>query len=219
MFHKSMKGQLFLIGSIIIIVVLVLIRTSINVTEVLEKKRFIEFGLEKIEFDNIRIETLKSAYNTINYSRDMTTVTNSFIIFVEDKFLGRLVQFDGVSVIPYYENLIESTDTPLNVTLFNFFDSEVQRAVLNLSTDFGSPITFNNIASGTSSSTVFTLNLASNQNLTLWIFYETGSEKIVHNLTIPAEIGKTKAVPYFDLRLVSDRGVIRDRFSDVINVN
>jgi hypothetical protein len=118
-----------------------------------------------------------------------------------------------------YDNLRASTNTPLNVTLYNFFDAEVQRAILNLSTNFNSPITFTNVSAGAVKSTTFTLNLAASQNLTLWIFYEIPGASYVANATIPAELTKTKAVGYYDLRLKSERGTVSDRFSETINVN
>ncbi len=213
------KGQMFIIGSIIVVVVLILIKTSIDISDVLEKKKFLETGLEKIEFSNIRNEIPKASFNAVNYSRNMTNTTNSFIDFVENKLSERTVQFDGAAVSSEYNNLTASTDTRLNVTVFNFFEVELIRAIFNLSTNYNLPQNFSNIPSGETRTANFTLNLASSRNLSLWIFYETSTEKIVANVTIPAEIGKSKFVGYFDLRMASERGTIRDKFFETVDVN
>lgn len=213
------KGQVFLIGAIIIVLVLVLIRTSVNVADVVQRKNFIETGLERTEFDNIRSEVIKSASNAINDTQEIANETNSFVAFAEDKLNGRTLQLDGATVIVTYENLQESTDTDLDVTLYNFFDADMLNATLNLSTDFSSPTNFNTTAAGETESAQFTLNLGSSQNLTLWVFYEVSGRQYVQNVTIPAEISKTKSVVYADLRMTSERGTLSDRFSEVIHVN
>jgi len=210
---------MFLIGSIIVVVTLVLIRTSIGVGDVLEKKKFLESGLERLEFANIRGEVPKSAFNAINYTQNMTNVTNAFVSFAENRLSGRTIQLDGVTVTSAYGTLAADSDRPLNVTFYNFFDVDVSRVVLNLSTNYGAPVSFTDVPPGATRSTQFTLNLASSQNLSLWVFYETQSEKVTGNVTIPATIGKTKFVGYFDLRMVSERGTIRDRFVETVDVN
>lgn len=220
---RGSKGQVFLIGAIVVVIALVLIKTSINVADVLEKKKFLEAGLEKTEFSNIRSEVTKAAYNAINYTGNMTNVTNSFIAFSENKLSARTIQLDGVSVDATYGNLSASTNVPLNVTVYNFFDIALPQVVLNLSTNYNSPVTFNNLGPGQTASTQFTLNLASSQNITLMLYYQTPTsptENVVSNVTFLADVNrKTKFVDYFDLRYIDSRGELRDRFFDTVNVN
>lgn len=215
-----MKGQMFIIGSLIVVVILILLRTSINVGDVLEKKKFLEVGVEKLEFANLRSEIPKAAFNTINATQDTTNVTNSFIAFAEDKLSARTMRLDGLSINSAYGNLSASTNIPLNVTVFNFFDVDLTNVILNLSTNFAAPVNFSNVEPRGVRSTQFTLNLASSQNLTMWVFYQTSTESVTQNITILADTTrKTKFVGYFDLRMISDRGTIRDRFSETVNVN
>jgi len=213
------KGQMFIVGALIIIIVITLIKTSINVGDVLEKKKFLDSGVERLEFANIRGEVPKSAYNSVNQSLNTTNVTNAFISFVESKLAGRNVQLDGVAVSSYYLNMTSSVNIPLNVTVYNFFDVELSRVVLNLSTDFGSPASTANLQPGSAFRNDFTVNSASSQNLTLWVFYETPTERVVQNVTIPSVIGRTKYVGYFDLRMSDERGDVRDRFVETVDVN
>lgn len=214
-----MKGQMFIVGALIIIIVITLIKTGINIGEVLEKKKFLEAGVERLEFANIRGEVPKAAYNAVNQSINMTNLTNSFISFTESKLSGRNAQLDGVAVSSYYLNMTASTDIPLNVTLYNFFDTELSRVTLNLSTDFSSPSSTTSLQPGTTYFHDFTINSGSSQNLTLWVFYETPTEKVVQNITIPSVIGKTKYVGYFDLKMSDERGSLRDRFVETVDVN
>lgn len=210
---------MFIVGALIIIIVITLIKTSINVADVLEKKKFLESGVERLEFSNIRGEVAKSAYNAVNYSLNMTNVTNSFISFAESKLSGRNIRLDGVAVSSYYLNMTASTNIPINVTVYNFFDAELSRVVLNLSTNFAAPVNTTDLQPGSILYSNFTVNSGSSQNLTLWVFYETPTERVVQNVTIPSVIGKTKYVGYFDLKVSDDRGDIRDRFVETVDVN
>lgn len=214
-----MKGQMFVVGAIIIIIIITLIKTSINLADVLEKKRFLESGVGRLEFANLREEAPRAAHNALNYSLNATNVTGSFLAFAESKLAGRAISLDGVLVSAYYLNLSASTGVPLNVTVYNLFDTELSRVALNLSTDFGAPANATDLPAGATFFRNFTVNLASSQNLTLWVFYEHAGERVVQNVTVPAVIGKTKYVGYYDLRMSDDRGDIRDRFVDVLDVN
>jgi hypothetical protein len=216
---RGAKGQMFLIGAIIMIVVITLIKTSINFSDVLEKKKFLESGVERLEFANLREEVPRAAHYALNYSLNATNVTISFLTFAESSLASRAIRLDGVVVSAYYLNLSASTNVPLNVTVYNFFDTDLSRVVLNLSTNFAAPISTTNLPPGSAFFRNFTINLASSQNLTLWVFYERGSEREVQNVTVPAVIGKTKHVGYYDLRMLDDRGTIQDRFTDVVDVN
>lgn len=217
---RGMKGQMFLIGSIILVVALILIKTSINVDEVLEKKMFLESGLEKTEFANLRLEVPKSAYNSLNNTQNMTNITNAFIAFAENKLAGRTVRLDGVSINSAYGNLTASTSVPLNVTFFNFFDVDITAVVMNFSSNFSNPISLGLIPAGSSKFQNFTINTASSQNMTLWVLYQTSTESVVQNITIPADVGqKTKFVGYFDMRMTGERGTIRDRFNETVDIN
>jgi len=210
---------MFIVGAIIIIVAITLVKTSINLADVLEKKRFLESGVERLEFANLREEAPRAARNALNYSLNATNVTGSFLAFAESKLASRAMRLDGVLVSAYYMNLSSSAGVPLNVTMYNLFDTQIDRAILNLSTDFNSPAITTDLAAGATFFRNFTLNLGSSQNLTLWVFYERASERTVQNITIPAVIGKTKYIVYYDLRMSGERGDIRDRFTEVLDVN
>ena len=215
----AMKGQMFMIGAIIIVTALVLIKTSIDVTEILEKKRFLEAGVERIEFANLRYEVPKAAYNSLNASVNMTNATNGFIAYTESKLAGKLVQLDGATFTIYYPNITASTNSNINVTFYNFFDTDVSRVIANFSANYNQPQNFSNVPAGQTRSFNFTVNTASSTNMSLWVFYEVGSESVTENITIPIDLVKTRFVGYYDIRMTSERGTLRDRFVDTVNVN
>ena len=215
---SSQKGQMFIIGAVVIITALVLIRTAIDVNEILEKKKFLEAGVERMEFENIRKELPKAASNSINDTQSIANATNGFVSFAEERLIGRTVEFDGITISSLYVNLTASQAEDINVTVYNFFDESVSQVVLNLSTDFGSPVTLSDIAADEVRETSFTVNLASTQDLTLWTYYTTPTGDIVNNITINAEIDATKFIPYFDIRMAGERGELRDRFIETIEI-
>ena len=73
------KGQMFIIISIITVVALVLLRTGINLPEVLESKRYLELGLERLEFSNLRSEIR----NAININSNQTNITDNVNAFID----------------------------------------------------------------------------------------------------------------------------------------
>ena len=217
--QAKQKGQLFIIGAVVIITALVLIRTAIDVSEILEKKKFLEAGLERMEFENIRKELPKAASNSINDTQSMSNATNEFILFTDNHLIDRTIEFDGISINSLYVNLTASQAEDINVTVYNFFEEELSQVILNLSTDFNSPVTLNNVAAGEVRETSFSINIASTQDLTLWAFYNTPTGDIVHNITLNAEIDATKFIPYFDIRMTDERGELRDRFTETLEIN
>lgn len=210
---------MFMIGAIIIITALVLIKTSIDVSDILEKKKFLESGVERLEFANLRYEVPKAAYNSLNSSVNMTNATNGFIAYAESKMAGRLVQLDGASVTVYYPNITASTNSPVNVTFYNFFDRDASRVIMNFSSNYNLPQNFSNVPAGQTRSFNFTVNTASSTNMSLWVFYEVGSDRVTENITVPIDLVKTRFVGFFDLRMTDDRGSLRDRFYETVNVN
>lgn len=214
-----MKGQMFMIGAIIIIAALVLIKTSIDVGDILEKKKFLESGMERLEFANMRYEAPKAAYNSLNASVNMTNATNGFIAYAEGKMAGRTVQLDGATITAYYPNITSGTNSPINVTFYNFFDADASRVIVNLSNNYNLPQNFSDVPAGQTRSFAFNVNTASSTNMSLWVFYEVGGERVTENITIPVDLVKTRFVGYFDLRMTDDRGTLRDRFVETVNVN
>lgn len=213
------KGQIFIIIAIIMVVALVLIRTSLNLTKILENKRFLELGLERLEFQNIRNEmtkTLQVSYNQSNISDNV----NSFMKFAKDSFASRTTTMSGIAVTAMFPNVTLSVGIlvpiPLNVTVLNYFDDDLTN--LNL--------TFNNVKQAFTSVpkssrvvTNFTFTTGNDVNYSLTMNYTSGSLNGTENITIPVEIGKTKFIGFFDIRISSTRLEQRDKFTEIVTLN
>ena len=220
--RTPMKGQMFMIGSVIVVVFLILIRTSTDVSQILEKKKFLEAGVEKAEFDNIRSEIPKSAFNMINNTRvvgsSFQVVNESiyFINFTEDKVESRNIQFDGVTVGAWYLGL--GSPVRVNFSFHNFFETNVSTLILNITNM--PPQSINDTRPGQTVDTSITQGGSPpGGNETLWIYYRTPTESVTYSMPIELEAGTTKYFGYFDLRTATDRGDIRDRFTETVEIS
>ena len=204
------KGQICLILGIVTVVILVMLRTSLNLTRIIEEKRHVELGLESQQFSNVRSETLKAVSIGYNESSNMTRNAEDFLKFARNSLKASAVDLNGLILSSYFPTATAGTDIKLNVTTLNLLGAEL----LNLTLTFNSSSRiFTSIADGYSVSTDFTFNTGSNLNSTLSVYYLTAYENKTENITIPIEIGKSKFIGFFDLRLISSRQEQRDKFT------
>lgn len=203
-----MKGQIFLILAVIIITTVTLLKTSLNAASILETKQYLESGYERTEFQNVRDEVVKVIQISYNQT-NMTENLNDFVKFSRDSFNSRAMDLNGIFVETIHPTIAEATDTTMNVTVYNFLGSSLK--YLNLSLN-GTEKTYTDINDDRILKTNFNINAPYSQNYTLWIFYNTSTTNSSESFTIPIEIGKSKFVGFFDLRLVSSRSENRDKF-------
>jgi len=206
------KGQIFLIIGIVTILTLVMLRTSLSLTKIIEEKRHLELELESQQFGNVRSETLRAVNIGYNEGINMTKNAEDFLKFARNSLKANAVDLNGLVVSSYFLNATASVDIKLNVTALNLLGIELRN--LTLTFDSSARI-FTSIADGSSISTDFTFNTGSNLNSTLSVYYLTSYENKTENITIPIEIGKSKFIGFFDLRLISSRLEQRDKFTQV----
>lgn len=212
-----MKGQLYLMAAIVIVITLVTIKTSLNLIDLLENKRALESGLERLEFQNLRGELLRVAVNTLNSSANVTANTASFIQFAKTAFQTRSTELQGIGLITVYPTVAASTDVRYNVSIINFFDRPIDTINLNFSYDATKNQTFSNVDPGVIDMN-FTFNTAAHRNYTLWVYYRVGTEEKIKNITVSVEVGKSKFVEFFDVRMKSERLEQRDDVSETFPV-
>jgi hypothetical protein len=201
------KGQMFLIIGIITITVIVMIRTSVNIASIVENKQYIESGLERKQFDNIRDEILKSVSMSY-YKGNMSDNVVSFIRFVRDSLRAELVEFKGFVVESVFPNVTADANTTMNITLLNILGLD---ATVNMT--FNSTSKRFTIVDDGAVQTSFVFNTSSDYNYTLSVFYSTAYENRTENTTIPVEVGKSKFIGFFDLKMISTRLEQSDRFT------
>jgi len=208
-----MKGQFFLISGIAVIIVLILIKSSLNLADIIERKRYLEIGLERKEFSNIRGELTNTV--ELTYNKNETENVNKYIVYVKQRLKYRAVDFNGIAVGSSFKNVVAGANTGLNVTVLNFLGETMSSLNLTFSYD-GSNHVFSNVADNSTVKWDFTFNTSSDVNYTLAVNYTTTSENKQYSVQIPVEIGKRKFIGFFDLKTKSPRTDNKDEFSKVV---
>jgi len=209
------KGQMFLIVGIITIMFLIMLRISFDLTKIVERKRYLELGLEREQFENIRDESLKSISISYHEKENITDNVETFLRFSRDSLKREAIDFNSFVVGSIYPNVTANTNTTLNISVLNFLGAEIQ----NLDLTFNSSTkSFTSIADRTSTETYFVFNTSSSVNYTLSAYYKTSYENKTENISIPVEIGKNKFIGFFDLRLISDRLEQKDKFTQTYSL-
>lgn len=208
-----MKGQIFLIMAMIMIVTLMTLKTSLNLVNIIENKKYLETGLDRKEFDNIRNELVETIDYTSYQPTNITDNVNNYINFVKNSLMERAVNLNGFAVLTYHPTISSSIDTSVNVTVLNFFGTQMNTLTINFNNNTWDNRSFTSVADGTSKSVNFTFNTNTNRNYTLSVYYVIKSENRTNDFNISADIGKSKFIGFFDLRMVSDRSDQRDKFT------
>jgi len=206
------KGQIFLILAIITVTLLISLRTSLNLTKIMETKRYMEVGLERKEFQNIRDEVLKRieiSYQTNN----ITNKTEELVSFVRDVLKTRTIDFNCLLVQTIHPTVSSGTNTRLNVTVLNYLGSTIQTLNLSFSYNLSANQTFSSVADKRRADANFTFNTNSNTDYILTVYYLLASENKTESITVPVQVGKSKLTAFFDLRMISSRAEHRDKFN------
>lgn len=205
------KGQLFILTSIIVIIVLVLLKTSLSLVKVLENKRYLEAGLETLELRNIEDEVFKAIQIGYLQKENITGNVNNFTSFVRSSLSTRMIDLNGIFVESIYSN-----SSQLNTTVLNLLGKQI--GFLNLTLNCSTPQsqTFSSLDDGMIVKTNFTFDSYGNYRLRL--FYNTSSENKTEDIIISYENGKSKFVGFFDIRFLSSRGDYRDKFTETVDV-
>ena len=201
---------MFIVMSIVIIVLMVMLKSGLNLSKIMENKRYMESGLERLEFQNIRSEMVKTMQ--ICYSQgNMSGCLDDFFKFSKRSLNARAIDLNGYLVKSTYSS--PETNSRLNVTVLNGLGEEMN--TLNLTLNSSTQI-FKSIQDVSAVETSFTIS--TNLNYTLTVFYNTSSENRTETITIPVVSGKGRFITFFDLRMVSNRAELRDKFTETVNL-
>ena len=203
-----MKGQFFLISGIVIVVVLLLIKSSFNLAQIIENKRSIESSMERKEFLNVKDELIKTV--DYSYNKNESEKIENFIVYVRQRLKAKAIELNGIAIEASLKDVIENSPVGLNVTIFNFLGEDIQSLNLSFSCD-GSSQSLSNIPDNSSRKVDFTFT-GSNENCTLNANYSTPKESKQYKIQILVEVGKNKFFGFFDLRMKGLTSEIRDEF-------
>jgi hypothetical protein len=208
---------MFIILAIAASVTIILIRLSIGTPEIVEEKRSLEVAVDELEFQNFRKELVNAGSMSVNRTSNITANTNSFFVFGKDVFSSKAATLEGVTIGSVYSNAAAGSDVRLNVTVANYLNLQISTLILNFT---GNGLTYaaSNLEPGFTRETNFTFNTNTNANYTLWVYYATQAGSVTHNITIPADLGKSKFVGYYDIKLATQSGTSSDRFASSFDI-
>lgn len=209
-----MKGQVFIIAALIIIVTIVGLKSSLSFQSILENQRHLVASLESLEFNNIRSEMTKTLQISFNSSTNMTNNLINFNSFVRDVLSSKSVEFDSLIVTSYIPTVVANANTPINVTVYNSLGTGISFINLTLN---GTSNTYS-VSDRNRITSSFTINTSVNVNQTLTLFYNTSSTSQTETVTLPMIIGSSKFVTFFDIRYISNRGQQSDKFTNTITM-
>ena len=210
---KNSKGQSFIIIALVTILILVMLKTSLNLVRIMENKRYLEAGLERLQFNNIRNELLNSMQPSVA-NGNVTKTVNEFLKFARSVLFSRGIELKGIFVEATYPTLHASTDTRLNVTVLNMLDYDIT----SLNMDLNGTVVNSSIEHMHTVQVNFTINTANDVNYILTVQYTTPQETKTESITIPAKIGKSKFIGFFYLELESDRLKQYDKIEKVVDL-
>ena len=205
------KGQVFIILALIIVTVLVMIKVSLNLSKIIENKRYIEAGLDHMEFVNIRNEFSKIVQIAYSQPSNISTQLHDLTRFTRQVMNSRAIDFKNILVETTYPTITAGSPNIVNITILNGLNTQIQ--TMNVTFNSSQQI-FTNIADLSTIIANFTITPSSNANYTLSIFYNTSYENSTEIITIPVEIGKSKFIGFFDIHTIANRGEFRDKFTE-----
>lgn len=216
-----MKGQTFVIMAIIIVIVMVMLKSSLNFVKIIENKRYIESGLERYQFQNVKDELEKTIQISYPNGKNITDNLNEFLKFSRQSFKSRTIELNGLFLEAYFPTIETGIDTRLNVSVLNLLGETINTINLSFSgSGVGQTQTNYTFEDYNILDTNFTFNLQANvYNYTLNITYNTSSENATKIIIIPTEVGKTKYIYYFDIRMVSNKLEQRDILESTVILN
>jgi hypothetical protein len=193
------KGQMFLISSVVIVIVLILLRFSINLPDVVHNKKDIEGKIVRETFENIKTELVKTIEISYHQSNNITSNVFDFSNFTRKKMNERLLDFK----LLYIGSITPESGSDMNVTVINLLKESIN-ASLNLN---GSLQNNDNILDSTNWITTFTI--VSGQDYILTVSY---NDTYQSNITIETESGKSKYIAFFDIFLTGLGTTYKDKF-------
>ncbi len=117
------KGQMFLITATIIIVILVLLRTSINLPDILQNEKELNSKFEKRFFQNTVNELVKVVEISYHQSNNITNNVYDFGNFTRKKMTERLQNFNFL-YIGVITPSSQGSDA-MNVTILNLLNKNI----------------------------------------------------------------------------------------------
>jgi len=203
---RRSKGQVFIVLSIIIITTMIMLKTGLNISQIMENKRYLESGFEQMQFQNIKNEALKTVQ--ISYNKNITDNLDSFMRFARQLMSSKAMDLTGVVVTASYN--YSTAPYVISVTVLNILGTEMDYLNITFNT---TTTEFTNTPDGMAVQTTFTGSYET-MNHIMTLYYNTSNTNSTNYVTIPFDTTKSKLIAFFDIDLKSDRSEQRDVFNE-----
>lgn len=200
----SKKGQMFLLGSVVIVSVLVILRYTIAYPAASEEKKTLEARFENQMFNNMIDELNNSLRFSYPNTTDMTTNVFDFANFSKSKIEEHAMSFRLI----YVGSIANRTTNLLNVSLINILNKDMYANITldgqsnaSLVTNYGKWDTVYTITPGTQ----YTLSL--------------GYDGTVENITIKTKTTKDVYVGYFYMALETENSLHQASYQNDVDMD
>ena len=179
-----------------------MLRTNVNITSIIQKKRELEGRFEKNFFINTANEVVKAIEISYHQSNNITKNVYDFANFTKKKMIERSLDFQFLYVGSITPNSSD-TDT-MNVSVINLLNESINATLqLNSST----PVNFSEIVNYGRWDMNYSISQGSNYVLTVGY---NGTH--VENVTIDTKVNQSVYVGFFDITLVGSETIHKDKF-------
>ena len=204
-----MKGQFFLISSLMIILFLAILKTNLSLVDVIKKKNYMENYFFQEQFENLKREIMKVVQISFDSSpQEISNNLKNFTIFSRKTFFENGIETNGIALRAFYPKLNSSQETNLTVVFLNFLGRKISFLNLSFSETYKS---FYNLKNLEEVEANFSFVTSTDKNYTLEVSYSTPLEEENEKIQIEAEIGKSKFYIFFDLSFLTERRKVEDK--------
>lgn len=190
-----MKGQMFMVGVIVIVVALILMRNVFSMQPTIEVKRFEESSFFPNAMDNVHNE-LKNMVGFEEYSDRDDIFTNFSSLLREEKYM----------TLGYTYSYFNSSSGNFSVEVGNFFDDIMKTVVINATNSTPLGYSVGDISDQQAVSRNFTADINGTINVT--VSYIMG-ESYTYKYYVEASSEEDYASGYFDVIISDDTRFLR----------
>lgn len=195
------KGQVFLIISIIIIVVFLILRGSVNLPDIIQRQKDTESRFERKFFTNTVSEFQKAVEISSRYDNISTNVFD-FANFTRQRMSDRLNDLD----LLFVATLSQRTGTTLNVSAINLLNKPIN-LTLTLNSTPSQSVNMDNFLDRTKRESTFTITQGTNYAVTI-----SYNSTYTENMTFITRNGFKYYNAFFDIALRSRDTTYKDKF-------
>lgn len=193
---------MFLILAVIVVITLILLRTSVNFVDIAQRERELEGNFERRFFTNSFQELRKTVEISVNQPENITTNVFDFSNFTRNRMDERVSDFEML----YLSAWTQDTGSQMNISVINMLD---QHIAMTLTLNSSPELTQTNSSFFNLSrwNTNFSITQGTDYRITIR-YNSTYGE----NVTVETENGQDFFTAYFDVTLRGKEAIYKNKF-------